>query len=315
MSSSKLLIAVDNGYFATKYMSENVINSFESKVKEGTFNLLNDENTYTINLEINNRRTFLVGKSASKQTFEFDKTTNDISKVLIYNAICLCMDNNASAEVKLVVGTPLAQYKAQREKLELYLKTNDYTQVFFDRKKERKLIWIKDIKVLPQCAASFFTLPNTEVSNKNILILDWGGYTLDVAGFINGSIKQESMITIPKGIIPLKLELMNKINMEFGQNLDISDVDMILNNGLYLRGKKVETDIINKTIDNYVDEAINMIILKGLNIDTYEVLGTGGGSILLEKYLRKHITHIKLMENAQYTNVIGYYNAGKKIFS
>lgn len=287
-----MIRAVDIGNFATK---DNLGNIFESKVSRGG-NILSNKYEIVLNDEL-----YYLGEGSYDT--EYRKIKKDSYLKLLFGILAF---GSREPEVQLVLGLPLSQYKADKQKLIEMIMSNCY--MFGSINGEEANYIITDVEIYPEGIAA---IP----SDYEGIVVDIGGRTTDCCSTYieNGRRKIENPISLPTGTIKLYSELINRINSKFSLDLEISNAKRIIKNGLNLYGKKQDTAFIINIFKDYLEELIRQINVA-YSINSNNIYFTGGGSLELRKPILKRINHAVISDNAVFDNAKGFYEVGCKLW-
>lgn len=131
-----------------------------------------------------------------------------------------------------------------------------------------------------------------ESNKEDILICDIGSRTINYVTIING--KTEYNYTERLGILDLYANIKDIENSK-GEDYIEEDIERLIKNGRIVVDSRVYLDFL-KLILNRIQAKVN--------IKNYKVYFTGGGSLLLKEYIEAN-TPAKVLENAQFSNVLG----------
>lgn len=146
---------------------------------------------------------------------------------------------------------------------------------------------------------SYYSIDNTE--NDDVLIIDIGSRTVNYSSFIEGKI--EKSFTNKIGTYDFYSKVKELENSK-GEDYVEEDIERLIKRGRIKVEHQLYLDFL-KDILNYT---------KGqVNIKNYKVYFTGGGSLLLEDYIRSD-TPCNIHEDAVYSNVIGASNLCKQVW-
>ena len=287
-----MIRAVDIGNFATK---DNLGNIFESKVSS-VGNILSNKYEIVLNDEL-----YYLGEGSYDT--EYRKIKKDSYLKLLFGILAL---GSKETEVQLVLGLPLSQYKADKQKLIERIMSNCY--MFGSINGEEANYIITDVEIYPEGIAA---IP----SDYEGIVVDIGGRTTDccLTYIENGRRKIENPISLPTGTIKLYSELINRINSKFSLDLEISNAKRIIKNGLNLYGKKQDIAFIINIFKDYLEELIRQLNVA-YSINSNNICFTGGGSLELRKPILKRINHAIISDNAVFDNAKGFYEVGCKLW-
>ncbi|MGL5765629.1 MAG: hypothetical protein ACRCX8_08315, partial [Sarcina sp.] len=156
-----------------------------------------------------------------------------------------------------------------------------------------KVIKINDVKCLGEGLSSFYTI-DTDKRLNDTVVIDLGGRTCNVASFVNKRIMDK--FTIPMGTIDLFDLVASRWNNLNGDNKVTEEIERLINSG-YI---EFYVDIREK----FLNDVLN-VIDKKLDLNTYSVYFTGGGSKILSDNIESLEIKSTVMDNPLFTNVNG----------
>ena len=304
-----MLVAIDNGYWATKLYSANDKLSILSRVEESE-EITRGEGRYQIDYD---GRKYLVGDDISNYEIENDKTKSLFHKILTLAALAKITDVTASYD--LVAGLPINLYTSQKDSFAEYLKTKGKEEVKING--SSKYIEIKNVKVFPQGAGTLYGIGAERYKNKRVAIIDIGGYTIDGCVFNNLNLINDSMFTEDYGTHRLFNKIAAKINSKHFLNVKEESMQDIIKNGLSKQGKALN---VNAEIRDAVLDMVNMIVRKcksfGWELDNLDIVFTGGGVKIeqIQSIIKDSIPQAIFADDSVYTNVKGFYKVGEVIY-
>lgn len=222
---------------------------------------------------------------------------------LLYTAI---LESTGHPVVNVVVGLPVNQYKANKEKLKTSIMQNKVIKVRY-KGIDRTLI-IENIEVFPEGAGAYYSLDNKP---KKCIILDIGGRTTNFAVFENNKLVKADSKAL--GMINLYDSIRQHLNSNHTLNLNIEDIEVILREGFDLDGQQVDMSFIRDFVKDMIDDLMNELNLN-YPIRTHKVLLTGGGSFLLYGVLKKRIESLERIDNYLFANAQGFRKVGLSLW-
>lgn len=291
--NNRILLGLDNGNKCTK--------TSEGYISEAGFIKSNNEPISTSNLLIYEGKFYSIG--SSRLSVQMDKTVNQDAFILSLPAIADAINKagvEGDVDVIIGVGLPIVNYGTLKKKFREYFLRRD---IKFNFNKKDYAINIVDCRTYPQGYASLITVFN---NYRNILcnIIDIGGYTVDIFKVENGIIDTKSCYSLPDGIITLianvQQELLKmNIRLTEGQIQDI------------IAGKEpviFEADvkgIVEAIAKEYTENLLAKIQEYGFEFRNATVF-TGGGSMLLQKYIEEssRVKYVDFLD--QFANARGY---------
>ncbi len=274
-----MIIGVDVGYTYTKTAIKEGTDIFRSTAREGSLDI-----NKSITVEYQGKE-YTIGEKGS-YSVDLNKTQDETFLLCLYTAIAKAMQYN-SDNINLVTGLPVAYYSKQKQILrdslegrEIYTKLNGRHRVFK----------INHCLVFPQSAGLFTLYP--ELFEKDLLIIDIGGMTVDVSYF--EGLKLVKYATYPMGMLKLYGEIIQMINSEHATNLELLDAEKVIQ-GMEIDGLKVNIeDIIRK----HTEDILRPIKLE-FPYKTTQKHFIGGGAATLKKYLPGPVREESIYDNAR----------------
>lgn len=246
----------------------------------------------------------------------YDTKLNKLSKNNLLPMLCLGLALSSKDEfVKIVSGLPINQYKNKKDELVSLLQENRILE--FKLNGDSKKYYVSDVAVFPEGVATYYSISYEErkaLMNKDLIILDIGGRTTDIALLKAGRKRSVSKSTsLDVGMLNVYTDLINEINTKFTLGLNIEDAQNIISNGLEIDGEKQNISFIKDIVLNNISK-----IFKEINISyparTSPLLVTGGGGAMFYKSIKKRYPTARLVENNILSNAIGYKRVGEKLW-
>lgn len=270
-----MILAVDLGNYNTKTSTGF---SFSSRFTTGEFAPVGEET-----LEFNGT-TYVMAKGS----FEF--TFNKAQKNYMPNLLYAIGKSTQEEEINLVLGVPLDNLGIRETfKKELLNKKFD-----FIINGEKRHIEIKKFATVGEGMSSFYVLSPLD-KEKDLIIIDIGGRTSNVAAFINK--RCEKKFTVNIGMIDLYDRIKTKLN-ESGNNYNVEEIERLI------KSEFIDSKIVNSEKEIILDSIMNEIELK-LKYNTYSLAFTGGGSIDLHDAINKKFKSAIFIPDALFSNVKG----------
>ncbi|MET7041762.1 ParM/StbA family protein [Clostridium botulinum] len=283
------ITVVDLGNINVKYVGENK-GRFSSKIT-------NDYQSYEEGfqrVEYNGTKTYIGVGELSR---EFNKADRDYMAQLLY---ALGKANNSGTkETNLTLLLPIIQMKNKKKLVEtLKGKTFNFKFNGIDRS-----IKANDLLVLPEGYASYYSL-SEEDRKGDICIIDLGSRTINICVLENGKIVKMNTVKLGSFDFYSKIKSIENAN---GEDFIEEDIQRLIDNGLI----KIEP----KQYIDFLEEILNAI-KPYVNLKTYNVIFTGGTSLMLKDYISKlPLNKFKVHPNALTSNVDGAMEASKKVWN
>lgn len=285
------ITAVDLGNYNVKFSGKDANGMFSSRISTDYQSYPEAFQRISMNDSMD---TYYIGTGSLQR--EFNKVNKQFVPQILYS---VCRANEGEIiESSLVTLLPIVQME-NKSKIINILKNKEFAIKFNE---ENKVIVVKDVKVLPEGYMSYYSLPETD-KRGDICILDIGSRTVNICVLDNGSIQK--LKTVKIGSFDFYTQIKDKENSK-GNDFQEEDIQRLINN------KTIQ--ILPKQYGNFLKEILNTI-KPIVNISTYNVIFTGGGSLLLKDSIQKlNLPKYKIMSNPLYSNVVGAKRAAQLIW-
>ena len=221
---------------------------------------------------------------------------------LLLGAIC---KSSNSIENKIGLGLPIKQYNSFKDELIDKLVNKTYDVTFND---VRRRIRISDVQVFPESVSGIIAHFNStlfDVKYKDIVSVDIGGKTTDIALIRNKKVIQSSQVNT--GTIDIYNCIKNSLEAKyFDIKISLDDIRDYLEKGLYYKGERQNISFAIKGCNDLFKEIYNELNLN-YPINTSSVVFQGGGMDLLNSVLSKKISNIIKIDDL-FANAKGYKN-------
>lgn len=291
-------ISADIGYNTTNFIGQNTQGSFLSTVKEKIHEL--ETAKYTV--EYNNK-TYLIGNIDGFTSMEHGRDRDSIFHICLYTAIADSMTSQVDNNVRVITGLPAQYFAEQKNSL---IRALENRQVFMKLNGEIRNFTISKVIVFPQSAGLF--LYDKSLVEKDTLVVDIGGGTLDISYMSSGQFKEAK--TYPLGVnstYDVLLQELSKYGVSYSNRMKAEEI--IADKAIFVEGKEVD---VRRDIDNILrirtKEILNAVKQAFPEQSRYSRwIFIGGGALLLKNYLSDY----KVLDDAQMINVRTYDIIGK----
>lgn len=291
-------ISADIGYNTTNFIGDNIEGSFLSTIKEKTHEL----ETAKYVVEYNNR-TYLIGNDDGYTSIEQTRDKDVIFHICLYTAIAATMSSTMDNNVRVVTGLPTQFFAEQKSTL---IKALENRRILMKLNGETRNFTITKVIVFPQSAGLF--LYDKSLVEKDTLVVDIGGGTLDIAYMRNGQFKEGR--TYPLGVnytYDVLLQELSKYGVNYSNRMKAEQI--IADKAIFVEGREVDVQKdIDKVLSIRSKEIINAIKQAFPEQSKYSrFVFIGGGALLLKNYLSDY----RVLDDAQMINVKTYDIVGK----
>lgn len=294
-----MLISAESGKSDTKYFDGVKFGKFHTRLS------MNEDVIAGVDRNCNNiifeDKLYKIGDTAGESNFEVSKNRL-IHKLSILNSCCILNKYNES-NFKVVTGTPVRLFfSEERENIRKNL-VGDYRILF---NKEVKNFRIDNVLVIPEGMGYIYQNYN-KVGKGLTRVVDIGGLNTNGCIYEDGLPIRETNFTINMGINIVINKIVNDLNRE-GFNYQAYEIPHLLKNcGDY------EEDIIRDVLDKHIIDLIQAMRVNNWNIDNQEIHFTGGGSIVLNEYIKERFPKNVISSDGVYDNAKGFYKVGESL--
>jgi plasmid segregation protein ParM len=232
---------------------------------------------------------------------------SELYDICLLTAIALSNDE-IFIEENIVVGMPPEQFESElREKVELKLNGIGMKEITVNE--VTKTIRIKKASVFEESAIVFSN--TSDYRNKQVLIIDIGGGTTDIAQFKN--LELEKSTTTKHGMLSLYENMKKSINTVHIAKFKSEHMpDLIDKDTTVIKGEIKDISFLKDVVKDHAMKIYNEV--QNFDYDNSEILIVGGGATPIGKYLLKELTHAKIPPNSQFINALTYETVGDMIY-
>lgn len=276
-------VIVDLGNYNTKYLSENK-GIFSSKISTD----FNPNGDFFERVEFNGVITYITVGQLEK---EYNKVDKNYMPILLYAISKATTDTN----INLCLLLPVNQLP-NKQKIIDELKGKSFE---FKVKDIARKVYIHNVAILPEGFVSYYSIDNP--NNDDVLIINIGSRTLNIASFIEG--KVEKNFTSKIGTFDFYSKI-KEIENAKGEDYIEEDIERLIKRG--------RIEVPHELYLGFLKEILNHTKAQ-VNIKNYKTYFTGGGAIMLEEYIKAN-TPCKVHEDAIYSDAIGAYKLCEQVW-
>lgn len=187
--------------------------------------------------------------------------------------------------IALGAGLPIAHYrKKDVQRLTAYYQQYMADGISFDYSDYHFSFKMDLCKIYPQGGAAAAAIsPKILNAYRTYYIIDIGGYTLDIAQFIEGS-PQKDVHSLELGIITLYDSIIGKVFQDYDLTIDYSVIEDVLCDRTHVLQENVVA-VINDMTSRHAAKIISAMRQLKIAFSSYPCIFVGGGSIVLKKYI------------------------------
>lgn len=192
---------------------------------------------------------------------------------------------NQIQHIALGAGLPIAHYrKKDVQKLTEYYQKYMSDGISFDYMDFHFSFKMDICKIYPQGGAAAASISSKILSTyRTYYIIDIGGYTLDIAQFVDGK-PQKDVHSIELGIITLYDDIIDKAFRDFDLTIGYRVIEDVLCNRPHVLEDNV-VEVIHDMTSRHASKIISALRQKKIEFSSFPCIFVGGGSIVLKKYI------------------------------
>jgi hypothetical protein len=255
-------------------------------------------------LEINNKQ-YTMGLY-NINDININKSLNNNSRLNFLYALFLESPNEETYFDEVICGLPCSQWKNSNTVIQFKKSILTENTIEIKVNGVQKKVTIDSLNIIPEGSTAYYTneMNNFRFNGEKVLLLDWGGRTLNCLLFENDDLIDTH--TEEFGVLSLYPDLAEKISTETGISIKNEQAFNIIKDGLFFKGQFLDVnDFISPIIYKYCNDVYKFLQLR-FNVDTIKhVPLIGGGSIIMNNYIQKYIPQSELQPNAQLLTAIG----------
>lgn len=243
---------------------------------------------------------YAVGSQRMK--LQQDKTKTQDTFVITLPAIAhhLKLNSAASADIVLGVGLPIDIFGAQKEAFRRYFLRGEIAFKFEDVFYTCRIV---DCKVYAQGHAALCRHYQSLKQHGSLLLVDIGGYTVDVMALYDFKPDKQNCASIRKGTITLYNAIRSRLQQSNIMLNDAQITDAITGKIEHMQHDLIQS-VIQEEITNYLKELLNTLREYGHDLHL-PVVFAGGGAELLNAQLQREDIHLVGLLNS-FANAEGY---------
>ena len=280
------VIELNVGYYNTKWFNNGSHSTFETRVQKNS----NCQNGYIVY----NGAKYEVGQG--QRSIE-RRNQNFVHLICTYYAVASqCQDGE---HVTLLVALPMSHYLNEMFRIDYITSIKKNSPLICEVDGLVKKIYIDEVVCYMEGASA--VLNNVEFFvGKACGLIDIGGNTVNGAIFNNCKLLSETVTTLDLGTIKIEKQMIDNINLLNGWNVQDYELPYLINN------KNLVVDNVTSEIYDTTVKAIrNKLLEKKWGLGSLPLFFTGGGSLVLSKYIDKNFTNYTISKNCLFDNLDG----------
>ncbi|MDD3363296.1 MAG: ParM/StbA family protein [Hespellia sp.] len=271
-----MVIGIDHGYYAIK----------GAHISFPTGLTAYDYEPYTMQNVLQYKGRYFVCGSG-RQTLLKDKTSNDNYYLLTMAAIAKELSVRKAPKkcsIILAAGIPLASFGREKKPFREYLFRKEQP-LCFKYENESYEVQIQDVRLFPQGYSALALHPEWINSEPSILLIDIGGWTVDLMRLDNAVPNASTCRSLELGVIRCIDEIMEQVRRNTGLSVTEIQVERVLNGSACSMGEDVRK-LIQKYGRIYTERILSAIAESGFDLKAVPAIIMGGGAAILKRHVR-----------------------------
>ena len=273
-----MIIGIDHGYYAIK--TRNC--SFLAGITP-----FGDREPYTRQNVLTFGGCFFVCGSG-RQPIQRDKTANDNYFLLTLAAIAKEIEARGvprECGVTIATGLPLTSYGREKPAFRKYLLRNAGQPTEFGYEGKKYRITIEDVLLFPQGFTALMTQPDLLVDEPSMLLLDIGGWTVDLMRIDNGRPIIDTCHSLEFGMIRCIDEVRELVRQNTGLSLTDAQIEQVLA-GRQCSLEETVHSLIREQGRLYTERLLSAVLEAGFDYHALPVVMMGGGASVVSRHVR-----------------------------
>lgn len=219
-----------------------------------------------------------------RQPIQRDKTINDNYYLLTLAALAQEIRSRGApteCTVRIAAGLPLTSYGRDKPKFRSYL-LRPSQPVQFRYEGVEYSITIADVQLFPQGFAALMAEPDLLIDEPSLLLMDIGGWTVDLMRIDNALPVAETAHSLELGMIRCIDEIRERVRQETGLSLTDAQIEQILAGQPCSLADEVRS-IVNKQGRLYTERLFSAVMEAGFDLHAMPLVMLGGGACIVNR--------------------------------
>ena len=221
-----------------------------------------------------------------RQPIQRDKTINDNYYLLTLAALAQEIRSRGApteCTVRIAAGLPLTSYGRDKPKFRSYL-LRPSQPVQFRYEGVEYSIAIADVQLFPQGFAALMAEPDLLTDEPSLLLMDIGGWTVDLMRIDNALPVAETAHSLELGMIRCIDEIRERVRQETGLSLTDAQIEQILAGQPCSLPDEVRS-IVNKQGRLYTERLFSAVMEAGFDLHAMPLVMLGGGACIVNRHV------------------------------
>ena len=219
-----------------------------------------------------------------RQPIQRDKTINDNYYLLTLAALAQEIRSRGApteCTVRIAAGLPLTSYGRDKPKFRSYL-LRPSQPVQFRYEDVEYSITIADVQLFPQGFAALMAEPDLLTDEPSLLLMDIGGWTVDLMRIDNALPVAETAHSLELGMIRCIDEIRERVRQETGLSLTDAQIEQVLAGQPCSLSDEVRS-IVNKQGRLYTERLFSAVMEAGFDLHAMPLVMLGGGACIVNR--------------------------------
>lgn len=220
-----------------------------------------------------------------RQPVRCDKTENDTYYLLTLAALAQEIKMRGApneSSVKIAAGLPLTSFGRDKPKFRQYLLRSQ--PVLFRFEGTEYKIAVEDVALFPQGYAALLTDPDLLLDEPSLLLMDIGGWTVDLMRIDNARPVAETAHSLEFGMIRCIDAVREQVRRETGLSLTDAQIEQMLAGGPCALGDSVR-EIVRQQGRAYTERLFASVTEAGFDLRALPTVMLGGGAGIVQRHV------------------------------
>ena len=185
--------------------------------------------------------------------------------------------------IRIAAGLPLTSYGRDKPKFRSYLLRSSQP-VQFRYEGVEYSITIADVQLFPQGFAALMAEPDLLTDEPSLLLMDIGGWTVDLMRTDNALPVAETAHSLELGMIRCIDEIRERVRQETGLSLTDAQIEQMLAGQPCSLADEVRS-IVNKQGRLYTERLFSAVMEAGFDLHAMPLVMLGGGACIVNRHV------------------------------
>lgn len=244
-----------------------------------------------------------------RQPVRCDKTENDTYYLLTLAALAQEIKMRGApneSSVKIAAGLPLTSFGRDKPKFRQYLLRSQ--PVLFRFEGTEYKIAVEDVALFPQGYAALLTDPDLLLDEPSLLLMDIGGWTVDLMRIDNARPVAETAHSLEFGMIRCIDAVREQVRRETGLSLTDAQIEQMLAGGPCALGDSVR-EIVWQQGRAYTERLFALVTEAGFDLRALPTVMLGGGAGIVQRHVGPKDGLCRAMFLPDEVNAVGFERA------